>query len=46
VDNTELFGWMTHALRIDHRNPPMTEAAALRRLASDELLKTEEAAAP
>jgi alkaline phosphatase len=30
VDNTELFGWMTRALRIDFRNPEMTEAEARR----------------
>lgn len=30
VDNTELFGWMTDALGIDHRNPEMTEEEALR----------------
>jgi alkaline phosphatase len=30
VDNTELFGWMTHALGIRFENPRMTEAEALR----------------
>jgi alkaline phosphatase len=40
VDNTDMFTWMTDALRIDHRNPPMTEARALRHLASSELLQT------
>jgi hypothetical protein len=35
VDNTELFGWMLHALDIRFENPMMTEAEALR-LAYDE----------
>lgn len=30
VDNTELFGWMTSALGIEHDNPIMTEREALR----------------
>jgi alkaline phosphatase len=30
VDNTELFGWMLHALDIRFENPLMTEAEALR----------------
>jgi alkaline phosphatase len=30
VDNTELFGWMTHALGIAFENPHMTEEEALR----------------
>jgi alkaline phosphatase len=30
VDNTELFGWMLHALGIRFENPLMTEAEALR----------------
>jgi alkaline phosphatase len=30
VDNTELFGWMLHALDIRFENPMMTEAEALR----------------
>jgi alkaline phosphatase len=34
VDNTELFGWMLHALDIRFENPTMTEAEALR-LAAD-----------
>jgi hypothetical protein len=30
VDNTELFGWMTHALGVAFENPHMTEEEALR----------------
>jgi alkaline phosphatase len=33
VDNTELFGWMTHALGVTFENPRLSEEEALRRAA-------------
>lgn len=44
VDNTDMFVWMTEALRIDYRNPPLTEAAALRHLSEDQLLESSDSA--
>jgi alkaline phosphatase len=35
VDNTELFGWMLHALGIRFENPMLTEAEALRMAAAE-----------
>jgi alkaline phosphatase len=44
VDNTQLFGWMTHALGAEFDNPVMTEEEALRaeRSAGGELLALQE----